>query len=192
MSETRPETMPDGDVVDLLLRQHALIRETFGEVQAATGGDRREAFDRLVRLLAVHETAEEEVVHPFARRTIEGGEEVVYERLREEREAKKLLVSLEGVGPDAPEFPVLFDRLRVAVLAHAQAEERDELVRLRAQTSPDERKAMAVGVKAAEALAPTHPHPGTETVTENVVAGPLLAIMDRTRDVIRQAIESVR
>jgi hypothetical protein len=186
------DTAADQDVVDLLLAQHQQIRSLFARLETAGEEQRTDLFRELVTLLAVHETAEEEVVHPFARRTIEGGEEVVYERLREEREAKKLLVSLEGVGPDAPEFPVLFDRLRVAVLAHAQAEERDELVRLRAQTSPDERKAMAVGVKAAEALAPTHPHPGTETVTENVVAGPLLAIMDRTRDVIRQAIESVR
>ena len=57
----------DDDVVALLMRQHGDIRNLFDEVEAATGEERRDAFRRLVRLLAAHETAEEEVVHPFAR-----------------------------------------------------------------------------------------------------------------------------
>ncbi len=58
----------DDDVVALLMRQHGDIRNLFDEVEATTGEERRDAFHRLVRLLAVHETAEVEVVHPFARK----------------------------------------------------------------------------------------------------------------------------
>lgn len=63
----------DTDLVALLVRQHGDIRNLFDEVEASTGEARRDAFRRLVRLLAVHETAEEEVVHPFARRALPGG-----------------------------------------------------------------------------------------------------------------------
>lgn len=42
-------------------------------------------------MLAVHETAEEEVVHPAARRTLAGGNELVDDRLAEESEAKDML-----------------------------------------------------------------------------------------------------
>jgi hypothetical protein len=42
-------------------------------------------------------------------------------------------------------------------------------------------------VRAAEALAPTRPHPGTESAKANLVAGPVLAIADRARDLIREA-----
>ncbi len=62
----------DDDVVALLMRQHGDIRNLFDEVEATEGEERRDAFRRLVRLLAVHETAEEEVVHPFVRRSVAG------------------------------------------------------------------------------------------------------------------------
>src|SRR5690606_31450249 len=60
-------TVPDPaddpeDVVALLMRQHGDIRNLFDEVEQSTGDQRKDAFARLVRLLAVHETAEEEVV----------------------------------------------------------------------------------------------------------------------------------
>jgi hypothetical protein len=46
---------------------------------------------------------------------------------------------------------------------------------------------MAAAIKAAEATAPTHPHPGVETATANLVAGPFAAVVDRARDVVRKA-----
>ena len=64
-SHGRPATPgPADDVVDLLLAQHARIEEQFLLVTGGTGEARRDAFDDLVRLLAVHETAEEEIIHP--------------------------------------------------------------------------------------------------------------------------------
>ncbi|WP_248966314.1 hypothetical protein [Sphaerisporangium perillae] len=39
----------------------------------------------------------------------------------------------------------------------------------------------------AEAMAPTHPHPGVEPATKNLLIGTPVAMMDRARDVIRQA-----
>ncbi|GAA4078959.1 hemerythrin domain-containing protein [Nonomuraea soli] len=176
----------EGDVVDLLLRQHALIRDLFDEVEQATPERRPEAFTRLVRLLAVHETAEEEVVHPWVRK-LDGGEGVVEDRLAEEHEAKQLLAQLDKDGPEAPDFLERLLLLRAAVSAHATSEERYEFNQLRAHTSAAQRRAMGAGVKAAEAMAPTHPHPGTESATKNLLAGTPVAMMDRARDVIRRA-----
>lgn len=184
---TVPETMGESDVVDLLLAQHALIRDLFDEVEQAPADQRAEAFTRLVRLLAVHETAEEEIVHPYARRKLDGGEGVVEDRLEEENQAKQLLMEMDQAGVEAPGFMENLALLRGAVTAHARSEERYEFTQLRARTSEAERRSLAVGVKAAEAMAPTHPHPGTETATKNVLVGTPIAMMDRARDVIRQA-----
>jgi len=186
-TRTMPETMGESDVIDLLQRQHALIRDLFDEVERSSGTQRREAFQRLVRLLAVHETAEEEIVHPYARRTLPGGVEVVDERLAEERSAKELLQQMDQAGVDDPNFMTNLERLRVEVIAHARAEERYEFLQLRAHTTEAERRSMAAGVKAAEAMAPTHPHPGTESATKNVLIGTPMAMIDRVRDVIRKA-----
>lgn len=176
------------DVVDLLLAQHAEIRDLFAEVMAASPGDaRRDAFHRLVRLMAVHETAEEELVHPLARRTLPGGTGIIDDRLAEEKAAKEMLANLEKIETDSPEFLPLLDELRLAVLTHARSEERYELSRLRAAFSDSERIALAAAVKAAEATAPTHPHPGTESATKNALTGPLAAMTDRIRDTLRSA-----
>lgn len=52
------------DVVGLLMRRYGDIRSLFDEVERTNGDERQDAFRRLVRLLAIQETAEEEVVHP--------------------------------------------------------------------------------------------------------------------------------
>ncbi|WP_236050577.1 hemerythrin domain-containing protein [Nonomuraea cypriaca] len=185
-AQTAPEKMGETDVIELLVAQHAMIRDLFDEVEQAPAGQRGEAFTRLVRLLAVHETAEEEIVHPYARRKIDGGDGVVDDRLAEENEAKQLLVEMDEMGADAPDFMGKLLMLRAAVEAHARSEERYEFTQLRGHTSVAERRSLAAGVKAAEAMAPTHPHPGTESAAKNVLAGTPLAMMDRVRDVIRQ------
>ncbi|GII86873.1 hemerythrin [Sphaerisporangium siamense] len=187
-TRTKPETMGEDDVIDLLVAQHGMIRDLFDEVEQASDAERGEAFTRLVRLLAVHETAEEEIVHPYARRKLDGGEAVVDDRLAEENEAKELLMRMDQAGPDAPDFADNLALLRVAVETHARSEERYEFTKLRGHTSETERRALAAGVRAAEAMAPTHPHPGTETATKNVLVGTPVAMMDRVRDVIRQTI----
>ncbi|MDT3399725.1 hemerythrin domain-containing protein [Streptomyces sp. B1866] len=176
------------DAVALLMRQHVTIRGLFDEVETTTGAARRTAFERLVRLLAVHETAEEEVVHPYARRAVEDGEKVVSERLEEEKEAKELLSRLDGMDTDAPGFLRELAVLRREVLAHADAEERYEFPRVRQVASPQQMTGMAKAVKAAEAMAPTHPHPGVESGAKNVALGPLAAVVDRARDAVRGAL----
>lgn len=94
---------PDVDVVDLLLTQHARIEEQFLLVIGASGAQRQQAFDDLVRLLAVHETAEEEVVHPLSR-TLTDGDGIVDDRLEEERQAKEMLAVLVDADVDSESF----------------------------------------------------------------------------------------
>ncbi|MYS94700.1 MULTISPECIES: hemerythrin domain-containing protein [Streptomyces] len=181
------DAVPDVDVVDLLMRQHGDIRNLFDEVEAAEGDARQEAFRRLVRLLAVHETAEEEVVHPFVRRSVAGGEDVVEDRLAEERSAKETLSALDGLDTDDPKFLPQLLALRTAVQEHARAEERYEFIHIRRSADAGALASLAKGVKAAEAMAPTRPHPGVESAGANVALGPVAALMDRTRDAVRAA-----
>ncbi|MFD9404780.1 hemerythrin domain-containing protein [Streptomyces sp. NPDC060011] len=178
---------PDDDVVALLMRQHGDIRNLFDEVEASKGDARQDAFHRLVRLLAVHETAEEEVVHPFVRRNVEGGNDIVDARLGEEHAAKETLSALDDTDTRDPKFMPQFLSLRADVEEHARAEERYEFIHIRRSTNATALAALAKGVKAAEATAPTRPHPGVESAAANVALGPVAALMDRTRDAIRKA-----
>lgn len=186
MAESRAGLTYEDDVIDLLIAQHSLIRDLFVEVKTTRGEAQQDAFDRLRRMLAVHETAEEEVLHPAARRELAAGNEgLVADRLAEENEAKEMLSRLEEMQPGEPEFFELLDQLRFAVLAHARSEERYEFMQLRGKSDPETLRSMATLVRAAEAAAPTHPHPGVESATANLAAGPFVAIVDRVKDAMR-------
>src|SRR4051812_10732224 len=183
-----PQTEKD-DVVTLLLAQHERIRSLFQEVDKAAGTPARQAsFEELRRLLAVHETAEELVVHPEARHA-DGGSDVVDARLQEEHDAKEVLATLDGMDVGDPGFTDRFAGLREAVLAHAESEERHEFPLLLSSTDEKTRERMAAAVRAAESMAPTHPHPGVESQPANLVGGPLASLVDRTRDAVRTAMK---
>ena len=178
------------DVVDLLLDQHEHIRELITSVeQAASTSARQQSFEELRRFLAVHETAEELIAHPAAR-TTDGGNDVVDARLEEETESKKMLAELDGMSVDEAGFKAKFQELKTAVLAHAKAEEQEEFTLLRKDKDAAQLERMASAVLAAEAIAPTHPHPSVgSSMTTNLMAGPLASVIDRTRDAVRAALE---
>jgi hemerythrin superfamily protein len=176
----------DKDVVELLLEQHDHIRSLFASVQSSKTAAKQARFEELRRFLAVHETAEELVTHPRAR-TADGGNEVVDARLEEETESKKILAELDGMSVDDPAFDARFSELRSAVLAHAKAEEQHEFPLLRADNDERMLDKMAQAVRAAEAIAPTHPHPSVgSSMTTNLMAGPLASVIDRTRDAVKK------
>jgi hypothetical protein len=180
------------DVVEFLIGQHMQIRDLFTEVETSTGQARRDAFERLVTLLAVHETAEEQLIHPLVRTGVDGGGDIVDDRLAEERAAKEVLARLEDLGPDAAEFPSLLAELRVSVLTHAHNEEAYEFRYLRREVAAAQLQPLVGMVRAAEAVAPTHPHPGVESATANTVAGPVVSLFDRTKDMVRKAMSGSR
>jgi len=172
------------DVIDFLVSQHEQIKSLFADTLAASGEAREKAFIDLRRLLAVHETAEEEVVHPRAKRKLADGAAVVDERLKEEHEAKTLLQKLEKLDVDSEEFTTMLTELRDAVIEHATHEEKDEFAKLGEQLDGDELESMGRAAKLAEAIAPTRPHAGVESQVANLVAGPFAAMLDRARDAI--------
>jgi hypothetical protein len=172
------------DVVAFLKEQHEQIRMGFRVVNSARGEQRRNAFYALRRLLAVHETAEEQIVHPAARKELPDGDAVVEARLLEENEAKKILTELEDIDVDSSDFEMKFAMLERGVLTHARAEEREEFEPLAAFLDDERLERMRKAVAFAERVAPTRPHAGIESATANMLAGPFASMLDRARDVI--------
>lgn len=185
-TQTKSETglAVETDVVAFLIGQHMAIRDLFTEVIAATGEARADAFERLVKLLAAHETAEEQVIRP-ATRSVDGGDAIADARIAEEQQAKEMLVELERIGPEGEGFLPLLENLRAAVIMHAHHEEAYEFRYLK-QRLGEKTGGMTAMVKAAEAIAPTHPHPRVNSATANTLAGPMVSLFDRTRDLVRK------
>jgi hemerythrin superfamily protein len=177
------------DVVEFLKGQHNLIKDMFDDVLSASSDDARKgAFVNLRQLLAVHETAEELVVHPRARGGLSSGDDIVDARLREEHDAKVQLQRLEGLDIGSEIFLAEFRLFQLAVVDHADREEAEEFPGLQRDLGADDLRKMAMAVQAAEAIAPTRPHPGIESVKANLVAGPFASMLDRARDAIESAL----
>lgn len=177
------------EVVAFLKAQHNLIEDMFEEVLHASDPKAREKpFIELRQLLAVHETAEEMVVHPRVRREADSGDGIVDARLQEEHEAKELLSQIEKLDITSQQFIDEVTKLRDAVLDHARHEEDEEFPVLTREVGDDDLKRMGTAVRAAEAIAPTRPHPGVESAKLNFAVGPFASMLDRARDLIQQAI----
>ncbi|MET0992939.1 MAG: hemerythrin domain-containing protein [Mycobacterium sp.] len=177
------------DVVAFLKDQHNLITDMFDDVLYASKPEAREtAFTHLRQLLAVHEAAEEMVVHPRVRFEVATGDSIVDARLREEHDAKEQLSKLESMDIGSPEFIDELTKFRDAVVEHAELEETEEFARLQRELDADDRRRMASAVRAAEAIAPTRPHPGVESAKLNFALGPFASMLDRARDAIGAAL----
>ena len=175
-----------GDVVTYLTAQHEAIKALFIEtLDASNAEDQQEAFTRLRTLLAVHETAEEMMVHPRVRRKIDGGEQVADARLSEEHDAKVALAGLEKIPFGTADFSKALIHLQAAVLKHAEQEETEEFTLLDEQLSDTELAKLTSAVEVAERIAPTHPHAGVESAFANFAVGPFASLLDRARDALR-------
>src|SRR6202795_4830206 len=133
---------PD-EVVAFLKAQHNLIEDMFDEVLHASDPQAREKpFLELRQLLAVHETAEEMLVHPRVRPEAHGGNAIVDARLEEEDDSKELLSHAASLAITSQEFIDEVTQLREAVLDHAQREENEEFPVLQQRLDGDELKRM--------------------------------------------------
>jgi len=173
-------------VLAAVQRDHREIEQLISNVESRSGHDRREAFEDLVRKLAVHETAEEEVVHPLGKKA--GIDDTVDELLEEESQAKSALAKLDGLDVSSTEFERGFAKLKTDVMAHAQQEEQEEHPRLMQETPAEELERRASIFETAEKFAPTRAHEhAPESAAGNLVLGPIVAATDRMRDALRDA-----
>jgi len=135
----------DEDVVDLLMAQHQRVKELMERIAAAEGADKQQMFGELVELLKTHEKGEQRVVHPVTRSSVPGGDATANARLGEEERADELIAQAEaaGMSPDSVEFDAWFERLRHAVLDHAEHEEHEEFPKLRGEVPAARLRTMA-------------------------------------------------
>jgi hemerythrin superfamily protein len=172
------------DAIAFLKEQHDQVRSLMNTV-ASGAGDQAENFQDLVRMLAVHETAEEMVVYPAVRASVPDGRPLADARVAEESAAKDMLSELEKIGVADSSFDAKFATFASAVQDHAEHEEKEVFPKLRDNLEKGTLETMRAALVVAEAAAPTHPHPhGPDGAIGNMVVGPFVAIADRVRDAL--------
>jgi hypothetical protein len=136
-----------------------------------------------------HEVSEEEILRPVSKRA--AGEEIANARIHEESQAEELLKEMENLDTDSAEFAAKLAILRQEVENHAEAEETQEFPKVAEKESPERLEQMGKVFEVAKKAAPTRPHPSTpNTPVANMMVGPFAAVLDRTRDAVRNAMKS--
>lgn len=177
------------DLIALLLEDHAKAKRLLEQI-GDPGVEQESLFRQIVKDLATHEVAEEEVVYPAVRSWVKDGEALADARIDEQQQAEVLLASMERMDPASPEFRSSLEELRSAVLEHATHEETEVFPALRRDVAPERLATLAQAYTVAKALAPTHPHPNAPSnFPGNVLVGPAIAIVDRAYDVVRSALQ---
>lgn len=179
----KADQLPEGDVIRVLLQQHARIRELFADVKSATGTHKEQAFDELRALLAVHETAEEMVLRPVSEDV--AGKGVAQARNKEEEEATKVLSKLEDLDCASAEFDTLLAKFEKSVDHHAEQEETLEFPAILSSCDADKRQTLGSRILTVEKIAPTHPHESTAGSTgAQWMVGPFASLVDRAKDAL--------
>ncbi|MBV1853150.1 hemerythrin domain-containing protein [Catellatospora tritici] len=165
------------DIIDVLLAHHEQIKALFALVGKAGATHRQETFQQLTRLIAIHETIEQQLVHPMAQRRLPDGPDLIESRVQEEEQATEDLSELYEMGVDHPEFETRLAELRDAVIEHAELEEDEEFGYLREAMPREQLASLASAARAAERIAPASP-----------TQGPPTAIAERVRDALSEAL----
>lgn len=187
MAET--SNAADKDAVALIREQHEQIRTMFGALGDAVDESSRETYECLVRLLAVHETAEEVAIYPALESEGEEGRRIAAERRAEEDEGKRVLADLEKFEFGSDGFDAQLVVARTKILAHAEQEEATVLPLLEQSKDADQRRRLSSAMQLVESIAPTHPHPHSpEGAVGNLAVGPVVGLFDRARDLVRDAL----
>ena len=183
MTDTLPLEGADFDIVTLVEADHRTVNALFTRIEACAPAERHDVWPQLLRLLAVHEVAEEMVVFPAIRVVTDEHEPAIQARIAEQVEAEELLVQMEGMDPASDEFAGALATLRSAVLEHAAAEEREVLPLIVQNDTALDRATLGSRYEDAKRKAPTHPHPGApHRPPGNMVVGPVASLFDRIRD----------
>jgi hemerythrin superfamily protein len=184
MPETTTTT---GTIIDHLTADHQQIKVLFSDVMFVRPENRADTFRQLVAGLVQHEVAEEMVVYPEVRAAAGDEAAVVEPRLREQAEAEQMLAQMQSLDTRTPEFTAALTELSIAVINHAEAEERAVFPLLRSAGDPHKLFELGTRYERAKQSAPTHPHPhAPDTPPANKVLGPVTALFDRARDAVRR------
>ena len=141
------------DLRTRLEAQHEHIKGLLAEVRSAgAGAERTEAFDRLRNYLAAHEAAEEEHLHALGHQVL-GEDSAVDARTAEENGAERAMQQMESLDLHSPAFDAWFANFESAVVAHAEAEEHEELPRLEGLMTPEQIDDVVIALRRVSAVA---------------------------------------
>jgi hypothetical protein len=189
METAHRQTSPDLNLIDLLLLQHRQQRTLLGELHGAAGERGAASFQRLARMLAVHESVEEIVLYPVVRANFDDGHRLARLATDQEEAIKDAIAELQdGDVARGHHLCTVVSRnslrdLEEMVHEHHELEERQIIAVLPELQDAPQLGGLASAFEIATHLAPTRGHRHAPTgPLANVLLGTPIAMLDKWRD----------
>ncbi len=123
------------DITKLLEKDHQAVKALFKEASSQEKIDRN-LVNQICDSLILHTDVEEKLVYPEAAQ-LEKAEEITKESYEEHRQAKKMIVQLQGGSLEETQFKVTLETLQLAIEHHVEEEEAALFPILRAELPQD-------------------------------------------------------
>jgi hemerythrin superfamily protein len=175
------------DGITLLKQDHRTVEALFAQYQQVTDPvQRRLVVEEIIRELSIHAAIEEQFLYPAVAGALPDGEQLSQEAIREHQEVKEVLSDLDGMDATNALYDTRVHALIADVSHHVEEEEREMFPRFQKALTKKRLRQMGEAMAAAKLIAPTRPHPkAPDTPPANLVTGPAAAVIDKTRDVVR-------
>ncbi len=180
------------DAVALIKNDHETMKGLFRKFESTRNARAKGRIrDNIVKELSIHASIEEELLYPAAdERARQKG--LVLESLEEHHLVKVLLAEIDGMNPEDERFEAKVHVLMENVMHHAQEEEKELLPKVRQVLSRSELIELGEQMAQAKKRAPTRPHPKAPDTPPGIqVAGPVSAVMDAAKDMVRDTRQAV-
>lgn len=152
----------------------------------ADGADRERVLQETVQLVFSHAFAEETVLWPAVRRSVEDGHELTLRVEEEHQQINDLVADIERLSPDSPEREEKVQRVFALIRQDIRDEEDLVLPRLQQALPAAQLRRLGTAWDTVRRSAPTHPHPVIpRRPPGNAVLGVPLGLYDRMRDAFR-------
>ncbi|MGH9068737.1 MAG: hemerythrin domain-containing protein [Acidimicrobiales bacterium] len=190
MSEQAPFEGASWDAVGFLTAQHRQVEDLWQRLEGSGGilpdGRRLDLARRIVKALSVHTGIEQQLLYPAVRDSLTDGGKLADRSLEDHHHQAKRLGHLDGLGPEEPGFEHGFAQLMAEVRHHVMEEEQEIFPKLQGALGDVRMAQLAGRMDMLVRMAPTRPHPmAPQTPPANRLTGPVSAMVDRARDVVR-------
>lgn len=179
------ERRREQDLVELLTEDHRTVGDLLAELTASdtTPARRHEVAEVAVAEISRHLAAERRYLVPTAQTALPDGHQVADAQLANLSEVEDAVAQVDEQDPGDAGFGGWCDELAEHARRHAEDQERHLFPRLRDAVDREELRELAQRARAAEASAPTRPHPhAPEQRPWSAVTDPVVGAADRIRD----------
>ena len=189
------------DAIALLTRDHQEVERLFKQFEKLTERaqkSKQKIVTNIIREVAIHSAVEEMLFYPVVRtaalkaqtRALREAADTVLESLEQHHVVKWTLSELEKMKPEDERYDTKVKVLMESVRHHVEEEQGELFPKVRRLLDKQMLAELGDRIEKAKKLAPTRPHPrAPDEPPGNLLAGTVAAVMDRTKDALREGVE---